>query len=209
MAESRVAVFGGTFNPVHNGHIAIAESALVEFGFGKIVFLPNGNPPHKNNLSVADASARYDMVSIVAGLNERFDVSDYEIRRDKPSYTIDTLPHLKSAYGNDITYIIGADSLYTLHKWKEYRRLIRECKFIVADRNSNYGTDLIKACECLNSEGANIKCMKMPKIDITSTHIRNLASQGLDFSQYVPEKIYRYIINNNLYQPCMEGENDY
>jgi len=209
LAENRVAILGGTFNPVHNGHVAMAEAAIAELNLSKVVFLPNGNPPHKGGTQIADACKRYDMVSIAVRLNSRFEVSDYEIKQTKPSYTIETLPFLKSMYGDDISYIIGADFLYSLHKWKRYRELICQCKFIVADRSCDAGSDLSGACSELISHGADITCIKMPRVDVSSTQIRQMAARGLDFRNLVPPGVYEYITNNNLYQPCMEDENDY
>ncbi len=209
LSENRVAILGGTFNPVHNGHIAMADAALNEFGLSKIVFLPNGNPPHKADVHIIDAKKRYEMVSIAVRSNERFAVSDYEVNRQKKSYTVETLPYLKSVYGDDISYIIGADSLYTLDKWKDYRKLICQCRFIVADRSCDNAPDLYEMCEKYKSLGADIMCMKMPRYDVTSTQIRHLASQGMDFSRYVPPGVYEYIKNNNLYQSFTEDENDY
>ncbi|MBO7289335.1 MAG: nicotinate (nicotinamide) nucleotide adenylyltransferase [Clostridia bacterium] len=196
----KIAIFGGSFNPIHNGHIRVAEYALKECGLSKIIFLPNATPPHKNKAEIISAEHRFNMVALAIENNISFEISDYEMILDAPSYTINTIRHFKKLYGADIFFIIGADSLYTLNQWKQYNDLVNECFFIVADRNSTHGSNLLKEAQNHQKKGGKIKLIKMPKIDITSSFIRDKLSKGEDVSKYLPEKVNDYIIKNGLYK---------
>lgn len=196
----KIAIFGGSFNPIHFGHLAVAEYALESCGLKKIIFLPNANPPHKRNDDIIPANHRFNMVYLAIKDNELYEISDYEMNKSKPSYTIDTIRHFKKAYDADVFFIIGADSLYTLNKWKSYEKLIKECSFIVADRNCNEGNNLSKEIYEHQKKGGRIELVKMPKIDITSTLIRDKLLKGEDIKGYVPEAVKDYITKNGLYK---------
>ena len=201
--KNAVGILGGTFNPVHNGHIAVAEAAAGEFNLQKVIFLPNGNPPHKQDSSIVSAKHRYNMISLAISDNPLLDISDYEIKRTEPSYTIDTQRALKKIYNCDLYFIIGADSLYTLHQWKSYDLLIKECSFIVADRNCDEGSDIETACRALRDKGCDIRTLRMDCVDVTSTQVRHMISHGIDVDNYIPDSVVRYICENALYT-CKE-----
>ncbi len=198
--QKAIGIFGGTFNPVHNGHIAMAKAAADEFDLSKVVFLPNGNPPHKDNTDLIPSFHRYNMVALATESESIFDISDYEIKRTLPSYTIDTQRALKKIYNCPLYFIIGADSLYTLYKWKSYKQLIKECSFIVADRSCDGRSDAHNVCKSFNDSGGSFSLLNMPRVDITSTQIRQLLASGGDISPYVPKKVFKYISDNNLYR---------
>lgn len=200
----KIAIFGGSFNPIHNGHISLAEYALEECELKKVIFLPNANPPHKKNDKIISAIHRFNMVSYAIEGCKSFEISDYEMNMETPSYTINTIRHFKKIYGADIFFIIGADSLYTLNLWKQYNDLINESFFIVADRNCKEGNNLLKEVQNHEKKGGKIKLIKMPKIDITSTLIRNKLSKGEDVSEYLPQKVNDYIMKNGLYKNIPE-----
>ena len=196
----KIAVFGGSFNPVHNGHIQVARYALSECALSKVVFLPNANPPHKGKVHMADAIHRYNMVSLAVSGIKDFCVSDYEMKSTAPSYTIDTMRHMHRIYKeSQLYFIIGADSLYTLHLWKSYNELIKECSFIVADRNCNEGSGIHSFAQKINEHGGNVKVISMPKIDVTSTSIREKVLNGEDVSEFLPKGVNEYIKRNDLY----------
>lgn len=196
----KIAIFGGSFNPIHLGHLAVAEYTLKSCELKKIIFLPNANPPHKINDDIIPANHRFNMVALAIKDNEFYEISDYEMNKSEPSYTIDTIRHFKKAYDADIFFIIGADSLYTLNKWKSYKELIKECSFIVADRNCGKGNNLSKEIYEHEKKGGRIEPVKMPKIDITSTLIRDKLLKGEDIKGYVPEAVKDYITKNGLYK---------
>ena len=197
---NKIGVFGGSFNPIHSGHLAVAQHALESCGMSKIIFLPNANPPHKINDNILCASHRFNMVSLAIKGNDNFEISDYEMNKQGPSYTIDTIRHFKKIYNAEIFFIIGADSLYTLNKWKSYKELVKECSFIVADRNCTQGSNLLREICEHEKKGGRIELIKMPKIDITSTFIRDKLLKGENIKGYVPEAVRNYITQNGLYK---------
>lgn len=198
--QKPIGILGGTFNPPHNGHLAMAMSAMAECNLSKVIFMPNGNPPHKDGDFIVSADHRYNMVSLAIESVDGFEISDYETGRIAPSYTIDTNRAMKELYDCPVYFIIGADSLYTLDKWRSYDKLIKECSFIVADRNCSEGSDVAIACAQHRKKGGNIIALSMPRMDITSTDLRELIKSGGDISPYVPEAVMKYIISHNLYQ---------
>ena len=202
----KIAIFGGSFNPIHLGHLSVAKCALDECRLKKVIFLPNANPPHKNKEGIIPAIHRYNMVSLAIEDFNDFEISDYEMNSDKPSYTINTMRYMKSAFNAELFFIIGADSLYTLNLWKSYDELIHECSFIVADRNCTEGENLKNAVLELEKKGGRAEIIKMPKIDVTSTMIRQYILSGKDISAYVPGKVNEYITANNLYQTIPEDK---
>lgn len=203
---NKIAIFGGSFNPIHIGHIKVALHAMDECSLSKVVFMPNANPPHKDKREMIASVHRYNMVSLAISDHIGFEISDYEMNRTAPSYTIDTMRAMRSIYSDDISFIIGADSLYTLHKWKSYDKLIGECRFIVADRNCAEGSSVKVAADRINAAGGNITLISMPKTDVTSTMIRRQISEGMDVSNFVPQRVYEYILDNNLYQSIPEDK---
>ncbi|MBE7050869.1 MAG: nicotinate (nicotinamide) nucleotide adenylyltransferase [Ruminococcaceae bacterium] len=197
--QKPIAVLGGTFNPIHNGHIKMAYASLLECDVSKVIFLPNGMPPHKDGEGILSSDHRFNMVKLAIEGEQRFELSDYEIKRDKPSYTVDTQRALKEIYNCPIYFIIGADSLYTLHLWKNPDVLIRECNFIVCDRKTGLGSDVKDAADKINDMGGSVKVLSMPRIDITSTELRNYIKTGKDVSDYLSANVYEYIKKNKLY----------
>lgn len=197
---SKIGIFGGTFNPIHNGHLMIAQYAMEECNLSEVIFLPNGNPPHKNADNLADAIHRLNMVKLAVSDCLNFSVSDYEIKREESSYTVDTNAYLKTLYNCPLYFIIGADSLYTLNKWKSPERLIKECRFIVADRLCKDVNDVRKECERLNSLGGDFTYLSMPRYDISSTELRKEIYDGNYFTGHIPANVIEYIIQNELYK---------
>ena len=193
----KIAILGGTFNPIHLGHIAMAEYVIKNTDMERICFLPNGKPPHKDSDIIIDKHHRLNMVKLATEHCENFFVSDYEINRNEKCYTVDTIKHFKSSDHNEYYFIIGADSLFQLSDWKNPRELKRICSFIVCDRD--FGENTFKEVERLKAEGCNIQLMNMEKIDIDSTTIRKRIRDGLDISEYVPRVVAQYIYDNKLY----------
>ena len=200
----KIAIYGGSFNPIHKGHIKVACCALEECSLDKVVFMPNARPPHKDAVDMISAEHRYNMVSIAIADYDKFEISDYEMNQEKNSYTIDTMRYMKSKTDAELYFIIGADSLYTLYKWKSYESLIRECRFIVADRNCYEGSDLKSAADAINRKGGSVTLISMPKTDVTSTMIRDCISACRDVSAYLPDKVNDYIRSNKLYKSNSE-----
>ncbi len=197
---SDMAIFGGSFNPVHMGHINIAKAVMSEFKLSRLIFLPNANPPHKDAEGIIPAFHRYNMVKLAIDGMAGFELSDYEMHMDKPSYTIDTMRYMRAIYSAEPYFIIGADSLYTLDRWKNFDELIKECRFIVADRDCSEGSDIKKAADRINDMGGSVNLMSMQRYNISSTEIRQGIAENKDMSAYLPTEVWEYIRKNNLYR---------
>ncbi len=202
VVDKRIAVMGGTFNPIHTGHLIIAEMIKEEFGLDKIIFLPSGKPPHKNLYDVSDVEHRFNMVCKATSGNSGFLVSRIEIERKGYTYTIDTLKELRETYGEDacLFYLIGADVLHDLFNWKCYEEVFKICEFIAALRP---GYDVSGFDERIhffeNHYSAKIHKAEIPLIDISSTLIRNKVKEGKSVRYLLPETVEKYIRENGLY----------
>ncbi len=198
--SDNAAIFGGSFNPIHMGHINMARAVMRELDAAKVVFLPNANPPHKDAKDIISANHRYNMVALAIEGEEGFELSDYEMQGDKPSYTVNTMRYMRELYKSEPYFIIGADSLYTLHTWRSFDELIRECSFVVADRDCSEGSDVRAAADRINAMGGRVRLMSMPRYNISSTQIREGIARGDDMSAYLPPSVDAYIRENNLYR---------
>ena len=197
----KIGILGGTFDPVHKGHIYIAEQCMKHLGMDRIIFLPNGNPPHKRGRNITDKEHRYNMLKIAISGCEGFCVSDYEIRREEYSYTVETMRNLRKLSDDEYILIIGADSFYQLDLWYKSDELVKENKFVVLDREYDGHGNISEDVERFNKEHlSHISLLKIPLIDISSTEIRNRISMGLDISDMVGENVANYIKENNLYR---------
>jgi len=194
----KIGILGGTFNPVHFGHLAMAQYVLNQMELDKICFLPNGQPPHKKSDGVADKYHRLQMVRIAIKDNDAFYVSDYEVLKDEYCYTIDTIRHFMSLNEKDeYFFIIGADSLFKLTTWKCADELKKICSFIVCDRKGSGNTDA--EAQRLRQDGYSIQKVDMPFVEIDSTAIRAMVRKNENISEYTPTEVAEYILNNKLY----------
>lgn len=188
----RIGFFGGTFNPIHMGHLAIAQMAQEAFKLDKVIFIPSHQPPHKNIAPLALAKDRYKMVKLATAGNDYFEVSDVETLRDGKSYTIDTLRHFRKIYSSKakLFFIVGGDSFSTLPKWKNIDEILKLVTFIVVNRPGCYAPK------------KNIKHLTVtkPGIDISSSYLRNRIESGKSVRYLVPESIFHYIEKHGLYK---------
>ncbi len=193
---------GGTFDPIHNGHLILAEYARTTFGLDKILFIPTGKPPHKDKDSISSNSHRYNMTLFAINSNPYYLISSIEIQRESIAYTIDTIKYLKSKFNyTDFYFILGSDSLYQIHKWKDYKELLGLCNFIVAKRQDLDNDNLkVKIKELSELYGSPLSILESPLIDISSTEIRNRVKKGLSIKYLVPESVEQYIEKNKLYK---------
>ena len=196
----KIGIMGGTFNPIHHGHLILSEYIRLEENLDKIIFIPTGNPPHKN--SVLDAKLRLEMVELAIKSNPYFNASDIEVKRTNLTYTIDTIKELKEKYPSaELFMIIGADTLLSLHNWKDCSKVLSQINFIVADRLGLRPSDIEEEIKRLsNKYFSNIFNIASPIIDISSTDIRNRIKENLSIKYLVPETIEDYILQNNLYR---------
>ena len=193
---SKIGILGGSFNPIHNGHIKIAEEVKRQLILDDILFIPTGSAPHKDNSVFASKEHRYNMVKLAVGNN--FSVSDIEIKSEKLCYTVDTMTAVKELYPNDkLYYIIGADSLVHFMEWREPLKLFEMLSIVVVDRD---GTDIdAVADEYRQKYCADITICHMDRIDISATQIRNNFKIHKKSCGLVSPSVEEYIINHNLY----------
>ena len=188
----RIGFFGGTFNPIHMGHLAIAQMAQETFKLDKVIFIPSHQPPHKNIAPLAPAKDRYKMVRLAVAGNNNFEVTDVETLRVGKSYTIDTLRYFRKIYSAKakLFFIIGGDSFSTLPKWKNIDEILKLVTFIVVNRPG------------FHASNKNIKHLTVtkPGIDISSSYLRSRIESGKSVRYLVPEAIFHYIEKNGLYK---------
>lgn len=196
----KLGVMGGTFNPIHNAHIAICEYIKSCLNLDKIVFMPSGDPPHKNN--TLSKIHRYNMVILSTYENEDFIVSDYEVSQEnKKTYTVDTLKYIKNTYPNaEIYFITGSDAINDMESWKDFRENFKGANFVVALRP---GIDQDMTIDNVNKYrekyGANIEVVYVPQMDISSTDIRAMSQESRNIKKLVPSNVWEYINELSLY----------
>ncbi len=198
----KIGIMGGTFNPIHHGHLILSEYIRTRVDLDKIVFIPTGMPPHKSKDDLLDARTRLEMVELAIKSNPFFTSSDIEVSKTQLTYTIDTLIELRDLYKNcELYMIIGADTLLSLQTWKDYPKVLSLVNFIVADRLGLSTDDVLEEIERLNIQfGADIISINSPVIDISSTTIRSRVNKGLSIRYLVAEVVENYISDNNLYK---------
>lgn len=184
----KIGFLGGTFDPIHNGHVEIAKIAADSLGLDKVFFIPAALPPHKEGNYAENGVHRLNMAYLAAEVDERFEVTDYEFKREGKSYSYLTMEYFKELYSDATLYFILGDEAYAaLDSWKHPERLKKVVEFIVVNR------------ENIEFSG-NVHSIKIPPIDISSTKIRALIKENKDAGSYLPQKVYDYILRNNLYR---------
>ncbi len=187
----RIGILGGTFNPVHTGHLILAEEVREKLGLDKVVFVPTFLAPHKDNSGLAEASDRFRMIELAIKGNPYFAVSDIEIKRKGRSYTIDTVKEFKKLYGRDELYFItGSDLLTYLGEWKDLDEIIKIVKFVVATR-PGYPLEKIPSY---------IQTIAIRAVDISAFEIRQAVRENRSFRYLVPESVFGYIKKAGLYK---------
>jgi len=197
-----IGILGGTFNPIHNGHIDIALNAMEQYpDMESVVFMPNNLPAYKNTWDIVDSEHRLNMLLIATRGYDNMFISDLEIKRGGITYTYDTLMEIKEINPEiKIYFIVGADSLYSIKKWHRYEDVLKNCTLLVAGRDSKY-EEMQEFRDDLYKEihGIDIKFINMDLIDVSSSELRNQLFQGLENSEYLNEEVSEYIIDNMLY----------
>jgi nicotinate-nucleotide adenylyltransferase len=205
MAVKKIALFGGTFDPIHLGHTTVASDALEQIGAEKIIFVPAKRSPLKGFLPKANDNQRLKMISLAITDKENFQVSDYELKRPAPSYTIDTIRKFQADYGSEtsIHWLIGADGVDDLEYWYKITELIDACNLTTMYRAGCKPPDFVKFEEIWGrwrTEKLQRNIIKTPLVDISSTEIRNRIAKNADFSKMVHPAVAYYIRKNGLYQ---------
>lgn len=199
----RVGVMGGSFDPVHVGHVAIAEEAREAFGLGRVIFVPAAEPPHKGCGTSAGGAERLEMVRLAIGGNPHFSVSEIEMRREGPSYTIDTLREIGRMQPEWAVYfIVGADSLAELHTWHRAEELVREFEFIIVGRPGTVELSLEELAGRFGEEVAaklDAGYLRGGIVDVSATEIRERIRAGRSVRYLVGRDVERYIMLRGLY----------
>lgn len=198
----KIGILGGSFNPIHNGHIALAKCAKSELNLDKIILMPTSDNPFKDkNINVGDKH-RYEMTLLAAKENS-FTVSDIEIKNKDYSYTVDTLTKLKQLYPNDdFTFIGGADIVFQLERWKDFKKLFTLTSFAISLRAPYTLKELNEKIKYYQSRYSGAKIypiLTFKTINISSSEIREKLKLKQDVSAIVPKSVYNYIKENNLY----------
>lgn len=194
----KIGLFGGTFNPIHIGHMIIAEWIRVELKIDTIYFIPTAIPPHKSNTDIIEGKHRYEMVKSAVQIHNKFKVSDFEMKSTR-SYSIDTINHFKNEFGfsdKNIFFIIGEDNLAQLDKWCSPEKIIEACSLIVVPRNFERSKDKLKENK---AKYRDYFIVKFPYLDISSTLIRERIKKGKSIKFLVPDSVEDYINRKGLY----------
>lgn len=195
--SKKIALFGGTFNPVHQGHLINAQYLVNEYDINSVLFIPAREPVHKTLAYAVSSSDRMRMLELAIDGNPSFEVSRIELDSELPSYTVITLERMREIYpGDSIFLVIGADSYNQFSGWREYRKILRLAPVIVLRRPG----DAIDR-ELYKEEGGNFIFAQNPLVDVSSRAIRDLISAGKSISYLVPDAVRDYIVQKELYKP--------
>lgn len=191
----KIAILGGTFDPPHLGHLILADTVITNCNYDKVIFIPAKIPPHKNISGEVSNEDRLNMLKLSIENDERFLLDEYELNNDSVSYTINTLNYLYKNYDIEgkIGLIIGADLIKDFDKWREPEKIAEISNITVVNREDD--KNLYKE----NIDKYNIKVIMAPRIDISSSLIRNRIKEKKGFRYFVKEKVYDYIVSKKLY----------
>lgn len=197
----KIGVLGGTFDPIHNGHLGIAESACRELELAQVLFVPARDPWLKGNRGIAPSQHRVEMVKLAILADPRYNISYVDLERDGPSYTVDTLSDLRSELGSTVGlyFILGMDAMEGLPDWREPERIIKMCHLVVAKRPSVDIIDLKALDKRLAGISEKVIVIDNDLYDINSTGIRRRVFGGHSINGLVPDAVARYIRENGLY----------
>lgn len=200
----RTGIMGGTFNPPHLGHLAIAESAREQYALDEVLFIPSGTPYMKRDRKVLPASIRMEMTELAITGYPFFAVSSIEIEKEGNTYTYETLEDLhKKNPDTEYFFIMGADSLWTIEKWKEPDKIFAGCHILAAIRDDKSPEDMKAQAAYLKDKfDADIFLLQTAHMEVSSTMIRRQCANGNinAIRDYVPEAVFDYIVKNQLYQ---------
>lgn len=197
----KVGIMGGTFNPIHNGHLFLAEHAYEQAGLDYVLFMPTMNPPHKADMTVAPAEHRINMVRQAIANNPHFVLSDLELRRPGITYTSDTLNVLKDEEpGTEFYFIVGADSLMMMVHWMDPQTVFNLSTIVAGGREQSSQEQLEEQARYLeDTYKGKVILLDMPIMEISSEYIRKRFVSEKSIRYYVPDEVIKYINENNLY----------
>jgi nicotinate-nucleotide adenylyltransferase len=200
----RIGLLGGTFDPIHNGHLQVADKVLSLLKLDRVFFIPTGKSPHKEQRYIAPKRHRREMLSLALKENPLFTLCDIEIKSNRVSYTIDTISALKELYPEEeFLFIIGTDAFSKLSEWKEPERLLALCHFVIVPR---IGTPFSRLSTLPSRKGkTNITFLTIPPMRVSASEIRTRIKEKKSVNTLLPKTVLSYIMRNGLYTE-MEGE---
>ena len=201
--KKKIGIMGGTFNPIHFGHLILAEAAYEQYHLDKVLIMPAKEPSHKTISDTITEEDRVEMVKRAIKGNDHFELSLLEINREGITYTIDTLTELHEE-DSEIEYyfIMGADSLFHFNSWKEPEKILKLTNILLANRDLSTFSALNSQIDYLSDkyDEANISLLDTPNLEISSHALRKRVRQNLSIKYYVPESVEEYIKEHGLYQ---------
>lgn len=196
----KIGLFGGTFNPVHLGHVDMIEQVCLKIHLDKIFFIPAFIPPHKLSKEIVDYSKRFYMLQLALNKKTCYNISNVEQKVNRPSYTIYTIKYYKNIYPDDeLFYILGVDAFNKIESWYHWEELIALCHFIVVDRAGSQLKINKKVQNILDKSDFNIYHLNIKTLPISSSDIRKKLKEGLDVKSLLDINVYDYVISNRLY----------
>lgn len=200
--KKRYGIMGGTFDPIHTGHLVVADEVRTSFKLDKVIFIPTGDPPHKDQKNVSPGRNRYEMTLLATVTNPFFEISRLELDRKGITYTVDTIVELRKRFGDSVElfFITGADSLLELHKWKDSEKILEMCKIVAATR-PGYDIDHMEGRlrELNELHKDKINTITTPGLQISSTDIRRRVKNNMSIKYLLPESVEIYIRKYKLY----------
>ncbi len=199
--RTRVGIFGGTFDPFHVGHLVVAQDVLEALTLDRVLFVPAASPPHKGDAVLAPAELRLRMVAQSVSGDPRFDAIDLELRRDGPSYTVDTLKELEATEPDAALHLLmGVDQWAAFGSWREPGEIARRARIVVMTRNGERASDVVGAAEADAGSAWDVHDVPVTRIDLSSTGIRTRVADGRSVRYLVPEPVRRIIETEKLYR---------
>ena len=202
-----IGILGGTFDPVHLGHLSIANAAIDQAALERVLFIPAGQPRLKQAAPVAPADHRIEMVRLAIEGSPGFQVCDAEVRRPGPTYSVDTLVQLsaKLGPGTDLFFILGVDVLEQFHLWKDPERVLTICRLLVLDRPGKRDFDWPGFYSRVPKAKGRVQIVTAPLVDVSATELRRRAAAGEPLNGQVPDAVAEYIHEQGLYLTAREG----
>ena len=201
MPTAPIGILGGTFDPIHFGHLVTAEEALVQFNLDRVVFMPTGMPVRKTHRYLSSSEERYLMTVVATAANPDFEVSRMEVDRPGATYTVDTMTALRDQVGSraELFFITGADAVHDILTWKDAERFVGLCTFIAATR-PGYEVESMAAPLKAHPSGPRVEIMEVPALAISSSDIRQRVRERRPVRYLLPEAVAAYIDKNGLYR---------
>ncbi len=199
----RIGLMGGTFDPIHHGHLVTAEHVRYVGDLDQVLFIPAGSPPHKTGGAAVSAEDRLAMVELAIADNPYFHTCDFEVRQQGPSYSITTVQYLREVLGPDVElfFIIGADAINLITTWMRWRELLTLCRFFAMTRPGYTMEDFSGLAPEPGLLQQRIQVVEVPALEISSTEIRSRIQRGWPIKYLVPHDVEQYICQHQLYGP--------